>query len=128
MPLYRQSDPDDRSDRACRQVAVGVPQLPPRRQRRALKEVVGSGQLGEVFHIEVTTWGYDGGSYCGRPDEPWRARKEVSGGALYDWGAHAIDWVLSLVPSRMTQVTGFFHKFREAPSNEDQTCALTAFA
>jgi predicted dehydrogenase len=94
---------------------------------RAIKEVVESGQLGEVFHIEVTACGCDAGSNYGRPGEPWRARKEISGGALYDWGAHAIDWVLSLVPSRMTQVTGFFHRFRQESSNEDQTRALIRF-
>jgi scyllo-inositol 2-dehydrogenase (NADP+) len=72
--------------------------------------------------------GYSPDSNFGRPGEPWRGRKAISGGGLYDWGAHAIDWVLSLVPSRMTQVTGFFHKFDDrALRNEDQCRAIIRF-
>jgi predicted dehydrogenase len=80
-----------------------------------------------VFHIEVTGMGYGGSFTWGRPGEPWRASKAVSGGGLYDWGAHAVDWVLSMVPSRMTQVTGFFHKFGPEQANEDQTRAIIRF-
>ncbi len=58
----------------------------------------------------------------------WRSRKEISGGAFYDWGAHAVDWVLSMVPSRMSQVTGFAHKLLwPEVSNEEQTRAIIRF-
>ena len=94
---------------------------------RAIRQVVQSGEIGEVFHIEVTSMGHGGSFTWGRPGEPWRASKAVSGGGLYDWGAHAVDWVLSMVPSRMTQVTGFFHKFGPEQANEDQTRAIVRF-
>jgi len=94
---------------------------------RAIRRVIESGEIGEVFHLEVCACWYEAGFNHGRPGEPWRASKAISGGALYDWGAHAIDWVLSMVPSRMTQVTGFFHRFRHQASNEDQTRALIRF-
>jgi len=71
---------------------------------RAIKEVIDQGLIGDVFHIELSACGY------GRPGDAWRSRKEISGGSLYDWGAHAIDWVLHMTPSKMAQVTGFFHK------------------
>jgi predicted dehydrogenase len=89
---------------------------------RAIREVIEQGRLGRVFHIEVSACGY------GKPGAAWRSAKEVCGGALYDWGAHAIDWVLSLVPSRMRQVTGLFHKLLWPDvSNEEQTRAIILF-
>jgi len=89
---------------------------------RAIRQVIEQGRLGRVFHIELWAGGF------GRPGGSWRAEKAVSGGAFYDWGAHAIDWVLSLVPSRMTQVTGFYHKLLwPEVSNEEQTRAIIRF-
>ena len=89
---------------------------------RAIKEVIDQGLLGHVFHIELSACGY------GNPEDGWRSRKEVSGGGLYDWGAHAIDWVLHIIPSRMVQVTGFFHKLVwHSVSTEDQERAIILF-
>jgi predicted dehydrogenase len=89
---------------------------------RAIREVIEQGRLGRVFHIELSACGY------GKPGAAWRSDKAVCGGAMYDWGAHAIDWVLSLVPSRMAQVTGFFHKLLWPDvSNEEQTRAIIRF-
>jgi len=89
---------------------------------RAIREVIAQGRIGRVFHLELSACGY------GKPGHVWRSAKEVCGGALYDWGAHAIDWVLSLVPSRMRQVTGFFHKLLWPDvSNEEQTRAIILF-
>ena len=31
--------------------------------------------------------------YC-RPGPGWYGDREISGGALYTWGPHAVDWVL----------------------------------
>jgi len=89
---------------------------------RAIKEVIEQGKIGDVFHIELSACGY------GRPANWWRSQKEISGGALYDWGSHAIDWVLSMIPSKMAQVTGFFHKLVWHDfSNEDQARAIILF-
>lgn len=95
---------------------------------RAIKEIVHQGVVGDVFHIEVAVCGYHDDFDYGRASGPWRARKDISGGALYDWGAHAVDWVLSMIPSRMTYVTGFFQKrvWHES-SNEDHTQAIIRF-
>ena len=89
---------------------------------RAIKEIIDQGLIGDVFHIEVSTCGY------GNPSDSWRSQKAVSGGGLYDWGAHAIDWVLHMVPCKMTQVTAFFHKLVwHDISNEDQEQAIIRF-
>lgn len=95
---------------------------------RLIYQLVQSGALGEIFHIEVCTMGYAPGCYQG-PDAPWRASKVVSGGGLYDWGAHAVDWVLTLVESPMLDITGFFHRLSATEeSNEDHARALIRFA
>ena len=89
---------------------------------RAIKEVIEQGKIGDVFHIELSACGY------GRPGDWWRSQKEISGGALYDWGSHAIDWVLHIIPSKMAQVTGFFHKLVwHDVSNEDGARAIILF-
>jgi len=89
---------------------------------RAIREVVEQGLIGDVFHIELSACGR------GRPGDAWRSRKEVSGGLLYDWGSHAIDWVLHMTPSRMKQIAGFFHKrLWQDVSNEEETQAVILF-
>lgn len=89
---------------------------------RAIKDAVDSGRIGDVFHLEVTASGY------GHPGRSWYARKEISGGALYPWGAHAVDWALNLIPSRIAGVTGFSHKrVWHDVTNEDHACAIIHF-
>jgi len=89
---------------------------------RAVRKLVRGGAIGEVFHIELTAGGF------GMPAPSWYTEKKTSGGLFYFWGPHAVDWVLDLVPSRMTGVTGFFHKLVwHEMTNEDQVRALIRF-
>jgi len=89
-----------------------------------LLELVKSGVIGKVFHVEM--WG---GGY-GHPGKWWRADKKISGGAFYDWGAHYLDWLLHIIPSKMINVTGFFHPNRvwTDATNEDHVEAVIRFA
>jgi len=91
---------------------------------RTIKRLVDSGAIGRVFHIELSE---------GNFGAPWQnlpsyVDKRVAGNALYAWGAHAVDWVANLIPSRIRQVTGFFHKLVwHEVSVEDQARALLLF-
>jgi len=90
-----------------------------------LKGLVESGVIGKVFSVEM--WG---GGY-GRPNPNWwRSNKVVSGGAMYDWGAHYLDWLLNIMPAKMINVTGFYHPNRvwKDISNEDHAQAIIRFA
>jgi len=89
-----------------------------------LKELVDSGVIGKVFHVEM--WG---GGY-GHPGTWWRADKRISGGAFYDWGAHYLDWLLNIVTEKMINVTGYFHPNRvwTDATNEDHVEAVIRFA
>lgn len=90
---------------------------------RVVEDVVKSGQLGEVFHLELSAGGF------GKPDLAWYTEKAKSGGGFFYWGPHAIDWVLNLIPSPIVGVNGFYHKLVwHEMTNEDQTRALIRFA
>jgi len=69
-----------------------------------IQQLIARGVIGEVFHIEAGIGGYN------HPRFWWRSDKVVSGGILYDWGAHFVDWMLNLVPSPVAQVMGDLQK------------------
>ena len=73
--------------------------------------------IGRVFRIEA-----GGGGYGPAPDW-WRADKKISGGAIYDWGAHFTDWILNIVPEEIDWVSGYQVKNREWKhyTNEDHS-------
>ncbi|MDQ1687509.1 MAG: scyllo-inositol 2-dehydrogenase [Frankiaceae bacterium] len=70
----------------------------------ALKRIVRSGAIGEVFHYESFI-----GSY-GHPCNFWHSDEGVSGGAIYDWGSHYLDWMLDLVPGEVEWVSATTQK------------------
>ncbi|MDH7567997.1 MAG: Gfo/Idh/MocA family oxidoreductase [Armatimonadota bacterium] len=88
----------------------------------AMLEVVQKGIIGDIFHVEAFMGGFNA------PRDWWRARKEISGGAFFDWGAHFLYWLFGLVPELVESVTGFFHKrVWHQMTNEDQVQALIRF-
>ncbi len=87
-----------------------------------IRDLIDRGLIGDIFHVECGQGGY------GHPGFWWRSDKAVSGGVMYDWGAHFLDWILNLVPSKITQVTGDFQKrVWNAVSNEDHGQAYIRF-
>jgi predicted dehydrogenase len=89
----------------------------------AIRRLVEKGTIGDVFHIECFFGGYA---------EPspgwWRSYKDVSGGALHDWGAHFVDWVLQLMPHKIESIAGDFGKrIWHRVSIEDHSVAHVRF-
>ena len=79
--------------------------------------------IGDVFHVEMFGGGY------GKPGTWWRSFKDISGGHFFDWGAHYLDWLLQIIPQKITGVTGFFHKLKwHEVTNEDNVEAAIRFA
>jgi len=74
------------------------------RDFRALRGVVDNGLLGEVFNIETFVGGFD------HPCRAWHSDSTVSGGMVYDWGAHHVDWILQVFGSVPARVTATGHK------------------
>jgi scyllo-inositol 2-dehydrogenase (NADP+) len=90
---------------------------------RRIVEIVRSGRIGDVFDVQLSA-----GSYAPFR-HGWYSEKATSGGAFFYWGPHAVDWVLNLIPERITGVNGYFHKLVwDENTNEDQTRALIRFA
>jgi len=89
----------------------------------AVKRAVRSGRLGEVFHLETFVGGYD------HPCNFWHSDAEISGGAIYDWGSHYLDWVLDLLPQQVDWVSATAHKrVWHDVTNADHTRVLLHFA
>ena len=59
---------------------------------RAVKQVIGSGEIGEVIRIESRIHGSRG-----IPSD-WRCHKAPGGGMVLDWGVHLLDQALLLFP------------------------------
>ncbi len=67
---------------------------------RALEE----GAVGDPFYLET---------FCGDYNHPchyWHSHSPISGDVLFDWGAHYVDWILTIFPAPTTRVTGTLHK------------------
>ena len=70
----------------------------------AVDAIVKEGKIGDVVRIDI----YWGGR--GEPRDWWRSDRAISGGILYDWGVHLLEYALQLVPGQtVTEVTGFAH-------------------
>jgi predicted dehydrogenase len=89
----------------------------------AVKRVVRSGLIGEVFHYESFVGDY------GHPCNYWHSDEEVSGGAVYDWGSHYLDWALDLFQQPIDHVTAATHKRRwHDVTNADHTRVSIRFS
>jgi predicted dehydrogenase len=68
---------------------------------QALK-AVRSGAIGDVFRVEAHMGGW------GCPSDWWRSSRSISGGILYDWGVHLLEYSLQILhPSRIGEISGF---------------------
>lgn len=88
-----------------------------------------AGAIGEVVRIEAHMGGW------GQPRDWWRSSKSISGGIMYDWGVHLLEYTLQLVDSQITEVTGFSKAGFWAPktpwkkdTNEDEGYAVIRYA
>ena len=95
---------------------------------RAVKTVK-SGVIGDVVRVEAHGGGY------GKPGDWWRSSKSISGGILYDWGVHMLEYTLQIIDSDIVEVTGFAKAGFWAPrtkwkndTNEDEGFAVIRFA
>lgn len=70
----------------------------------AVKHVRRKGEIGEVLRVTAHMGGY------GKPRDWWRASKSISGGVLYDWGVHMLEYALQLIDDELDEVMGFAHR------------------
>ena len=70
----------------------------------ALRRCIESGSIGDVFNVETFVGGFD------HPCRAWHSDVDHSGGAVYDWGSHHVDWILQLLGDVPAAVTALGHK------------------
>lgn len=64
-------------------------------------EMVGSGAVGDIVRIDLRFGGYE------KPRNWWRSSRSISGGILYDWGVHLLEYALQLAKSDIVDVAGY---------------------
>ena len=69
--------------------------------------VLDAGYLGDLIELNSAI------NYRPGP-ETWRGYKEQSGGILFDWGAHLVDYVLHFARSEVKAVSGFYYRAAKA--------------
>lgn len=84
--------------------------------------------IGDVFRIECHMGAYS------QPGDWWRTSRTVSGGVLYDWGVHLLEYSLQLIDAPVWEVSGFAHEGFWAPktkwkddANEDEGFLVVRF-
>lgn len=95
---------------------------------RAVEQVRQQRAVGEVFKIRAHM------AHYGKPGDWWRSSQSISGGILYDWGVHLLEYSLQLIESEVTEVSGYAHRGFWGPqtkwgadANEDEACAVVRF-
>ncbi|MEX0325171.1 MAG: Gfo/Idh/MocA family protein [Puniceicoccaceae bacterium] len=93
-----------------------------------VKRIREGGEIGDIIGINAHMTNY------GQPGDWWRSSKSISGGILYDWGVHLLEYSLQLIDSEVTEVSGFAHEGFWAPktrwkedTNEDDAFAVVRF-
>ncbi len=89
----------------------------------ATKTVIDDGLLGNVFEMNIAI------NFRPGPNT-WRGWKEKSGGILFDWGAHLVDYALHLAGSEVEAVSGFLYRspHLDPALNEDHGSVRIHFA
>lgn len=67
----------------------------------AMKSIIESNEIGEVFRIESRVHGSRG-----IPSD-WRCQKQYGGGMILDWGVHLIDQMLQLITEKIVGIDCF---------------------
>lgn len=64
----------------------------------AVRHVIERGDIGDVFNVETFVGGFE------HPCRAWHSEESISGGAIYDWGSHHVDWIVQLFGSAPSRV------------------------
>jgi predicted dehydrogenase len=70
----------------------------------AIRQALREGLIGELYYLETFVGGFH------HPCGYWHSDAKISGGLTYDWGAHYLDWIVSLMPARVQSVMCMRHK------------------
>jgi scyllo-inositol 2-dehydrogenase (NADP+) len=95
---------------------------------RAVEQIKKKKVIGDIFRIDLRM------GTRNKPGDWWRTSRSISGGLLYDWGVHLLEYGLQLIDSDIVEVSGFAQSGHWGPqtkwkadSNEDEATAIVRF-
>jgi predicted dehydrogenase len=95
---------------------------------RAVEQIKERKVIGDIYRVEARM------GARALPSDWWRTSRTISGGILYDWGVHLLEYGLQLIDSDITEVAGFSKTGYWAPqtkwkkdTNEDEAEAVVRF-
>ncbi|NQT92881.1 MAG: Gfo/Idh/MocA family oxidoreductase [Lentisphaerae bacterium] len=95
----------------------------------AVKRIRKQKQIGDVVRVKAHMGGYHS------PSPTWRGSKSISGGILYDWGVHLLEYSLQIIDSEIVEVSAYSHSgfwskvsHWKKDTHEDEACAVVRFA
>ena len=84
--------------------------------------------IGDIVRIECHMGGYN------KPKDWWRTSRTISGGILYDWGVHLLEYSLQLFDAPLAEVSGMAYHGHWGPqtawkddANEDEGFIVARF-
>lgn len=95
---------------------------------RAVEQIKEKKVIGDIYRVDARM------GARALPSDWWRTSRTISGGILYDWGVHLLEYGLQLIDSDITEVAGFSKTGYWAPktkwkkdTNEDEAEAVVRF-
>ncbi len=67
----------------------------------AVRLIIEEKVIGDVYRVDARM------GQWGKPRDWWRTSCSISGGILYDWGVHLLEYALQIVRSDVTEVSGY---------------------
>jgi len=64
-------------------------------------KTIRSGAIGKVYRVDAHMGAW------GQPRDWWRSSKSISGGILYDWGVHLLEYTFQIMNQEIVEVSGF---------------------
>ena len=95
---------------------------------QAVQHICQQKVIGDIVRIEAHMCGYQ------QPADWWRSSRTISGGILYDWGVHLLEYSLQLINSDISEVSVYsrhgFWASKTVPGKKTQskTKVLLLFA
>ena len=91
---------------------------------QAVRQIRQERVIGDIVRIEAHMGSYQ------QPGNWWRSSRTISGGILYDWGVHLLEYSLQLIDGDIVEVSGFSRHGFWAPhtSWKDDTIEDEGFA
>jgi len=93
----------------------------------AVKHIREKKEIGDVYRVEAHL------GQRNMPGDWWRSSKSISGGILYDWGVHILEYCLQIIEGDILEVTayaktGYWKTHWMEDTIENEATAITRFS